>query len=154
MNRQPEPRASLRQLVEFYEVERQLYELLLRLSEVQLEALKAEATPEEFVLLTEQKESVLRSIERIERMVKPLKMHYVEQSNGADAHGRDRLERTLDQILALMDKIAANEEASRTILEKVEVSPATCAATRRTAGHSAALDAAARIRAQVQEQFR
>lgn len=153
MNRQPEPHAPLPQLAEFYDIERQLYELLLRLSEVQLEALRARATPQEFILLAERKESVLRSIERIERMVKPLKVRYVEQSNGADASGRNRLEHTLDEILTLMDKIAANEEASRHILEKLDARPG-ARAGKRTRAQAAGLDAAARIRAQIQEQLR
>ena len=149
MNRQPEQQTPLPQLVEFYEIERHLYELLLRLSEVQLDALKARAAPHEFVLLAERKESVLRSIERIERMVKPLKVRYVGQFDESDNSSRERLEHTLDEILALMDRIAANEEESRHILEKLNGRPRK-GVSKHAGAQPAAFEAAARIRAQVQ----
>jgi len=141
---------GLTQMVEFYELEQQLYQLLLQVTEVQLDALKARASGAEFIFLAEKKDKLLRGIERVERRVLPLKSRYLDNAGRCDQQDRERLDQTLDQILELMDRIAANERTSRTLLERWDADVPR-RGQRRTETMPGFSKAAARIRSQVND---
>jgi len=141
----------LDQLVDFYTLQEQLYRLLLQLTEVQLEALKSRATSKEFIRLVEKKEGILRSIERVERWISPVKSDWME-NNGECPGDREKLGKILDAILELMDEIANNEQRSQRLLEKwdSELSPGTSRAKRAAHPMGSFSNSAKRIRASIE----
>jgi hypothetical protein len=140
---------AITQLVDLYAMEEQLYGLLLRLTEVQLETLKNHATADQFVSLAEKKDHILRSIERVDRCLRPVKARWMEQADALPQPGRDRLNSVLDSILAHIDSIAVNEQASQELLAQWDGRR-----TARIARHpmKSLQESAARIRAAVESQ--
>ncbi len=111
-------------LAEGYAKESELYGIILRLSELQKMNLEQSDDIRDFIMLLQEKDDLMRAIDKIELEVQDAKAHWLEAPEDAKAEYNGRLNDLLDGLIETIEAIMrveqGNEELLKTRKEEVE----------------------------------
>jgi hypothetical protein len=112
--------ATIDGLVEGYQKEVELYRSMLEITQMQSDGLRRDGDVREFVSLLQRKEDIVRSIDKLETGLQPLKRTWQQMPEEArnDSNGKaTKLNHLLDTVIVLIEKIIRKERENERILQ-------------------------------------